>query len=67
MKIRHPLLVRFAGLTATTAIRGWMSTIDYRVAYYDPTVDPVVSRQRRLRAHLQRNDEALAPPPREFP
>ena len=41
MKIRHPLLVRFAGLTATTGIRAWMSTIDYRVAYYDPTVDPV--------------------------
>lgn len=41
MKIRNPLAVKFAGLLATSAIRGWMSTLDYRVAYYDPTVDPV--------------------------
>lgn len=41
MKIRNPLAVKFAGLLATSAIRGWMSTLDYRVAYYDPAVDPV--------------------------
>lgn len=40
MKIRNPLAVKFAGLLATSAIRGWMSTLDYRVAFYDPTVDP---------------------------
>jgi hypothetical protein len=41
MKIRNPLAVKLAGLLATSAIRGWMSTLDYRVAYYDPRVDPV--------------------------
>jgi lysophospholipid acyltransferase (LPLAT)-like uncharacterized protein len=41
MKIRNPLVIKFAGLLATSAIRGWMSTLDYRVAFYDPTVDPV--------------------------
>ena len=41
MKLRHPLLVKLGGLLGATAIRSWMSTLDYRVAYYDPTVDPV--------------------------
>ncbi|HVX10310.1 MAG TPA: lysophospholipid acyltransferase family protein [Pirellulales bacterium] len=41
MKIRNPFAVKVAGLLATSAIRGWMSTLDYRVAFYDPTVDPV--------------------------
>jgi lysophospholipid acyltransferase (LPLAT)-like uncharacterized protein len=41
MRIRNPLLVKLAGLLATSAIRSWMSSLDYRVAYYDETVDPV--------------------------
>ncbi|HJT36596.1 MAG TPA: lysophospholipid acyltransferase family protein [Pirellulales bacterium] len=41
MKLRHPILVKLGGLLGATAIRGWMSTLDYRVAYYDPAVDPV--------------------------
>ena len=41
MKIRSDFLNRVAGLAGATLIRGWMSTLDYRVAYADPTVDPV--------------------------
>ncbi|HEX7446975.1 MAG TPA: lysophospholipid acyltransferase family protein [Pirellulales bacterium] len=41
MKLRHPFLIKLGGLLGATAIRGWMSTLDYRVAYYEPTVDPV--------------------------
>jgi lysophospholipid acyltransferase (LPLAT)-like uncharacterized protein len=40
MRIRNPLAVKFAGLLATSAIRGWMSSLDYRAAFYDPSVDP---------------------------
>ena len=38
---RNPLFVKFGGLVGSTAIRSWMSSLDCRVAYYDPTVDPV--------------------------
>lgn len=41
MRIRNPLLVKMTGLLATSAIRSWMSSLDYRAAFYDPTVDPV--------------------------
>ena len=35
------------GLTAAAVIRGWTRTLDYRVAYYDPRVDPVHPQCRR--------------------
>lgn len=41
MKISSPLLAKAGGLLGATAIRAWMATLDHRVAYYDPTVDPV--------------------------
>jgi len=41
MKIRNPTLTRIGGLMAAMSIRAWMSSLDYRVAYYDPKVDPV--------------------------
>jgi lysophospholipid acyltransferase (LPLAT)-like uncharacterized protein len=41
MKIRSPLVMKLGGLLGAMSIRGWMSSLDYRVAYYDPTVDPV--------------------------
>jgi hypothetical protein len=41
MKLRNPTLVKAGGLLGAAAIRAWMSTLDYRVAYYDPAVDPV--------------------------
>jgi len=41
MKIRSPFLIKAGGLIGATAIRAWMSSLDYRVAFYDPAVDPV--------------------------
>lgn len=41
MKIRSPALIKTAALTASAMIRKWMSTLDYRVSFYDPTIDPV--------------------------
>jgi lysophospholipid acyltransferase (LPLAT)-like uncharacterized protein len=31
---------KFAGAIASWGIRAWMRTLDYRVVYYDPSVDP---------------------------
>ena len=41
MKFNHPLLTKLTGLLGATAIRAWMSTLDYQCAFYDPAVDPV--------------------------
>lgn len=41
MKIKSPLINKTAGLVAATLVRNWMSTLDYKVAYYDSSVDPV--------------------------
>jgi len=40
MKLKIPLLDALGGLLATAAVRHWMATLDYRVAYYDPSIDP---------------------------
>ncbi|HVC97280.1 MAG TPA: lysophospholipid acyltransferase family protein [Pirellulales bacterium] len=41
MKIRNSTLTRLGGSLGAMSIRAWMSSLDYRVAYYDPKVDPV--------------------------
>src|SRR5690554_2596812 len=42
-------LLKFAGLLSAEGIRAWMRTLDYRVAFYDRSVDPVIrSSQRRI-------------------
>jgi lysophospholipid acyltransferase (LPLAT)-like uncharacterized protein len=35
-------LTRLGGLVAAEAIRAWMGTLDYRAAFYDRSVDPVL-------------------------
>ena len=32
---------KVVGLLASATVRSWMSTLDYKSAFYDPTVDPV--------------------------
>ena len=41
MKIDNPFLHKLGGLLGSAAIRGWMGTLDYKVAYGDPLVDPI--------------------------
>lgn len=41
MKIESPLIQKLGGLLGASAIRCWMSTLDYKVAYYDPAIDPI--------------------------
>jgi lysophospholipid acyltransferase (LPLAT)-like uncharacterized protein len=41
-KLRLPsCLAGFAGLATSEVIRTWMSTLDYRAAFYDQSVDPI--------------------------
>lgn len=40
MKLQSAFARRLAGFTVSSAVQLWMSTLDYKVAYYDPTVDP---------------------------
>lgn len=35
-----PLGARLGGFALATAVRCWMRTLDFKIAYYDPTVDP---------------------------
>ena len=37
------LLRQFAGLAGATLVRRWMSSLDYKTAYYDSLVDPVTA------------------------
>lgn len=41
MKIRHPLIDKTIGLLGSVGVRAWMNTLEYKAAFYDPTVDPV--------------------------
>ncbi len=41
MKLTSPLLNKIVGLLGSAAVRNWMSTLDYKVAYYDRSIDPV--------------------------
>lgn len=49
------------GLLAATAIRSWMSTLDYKVAYYDPDVDPASPGCRGPKIHLFWHEYILFP------
>ena len=40
MRLDSPWITNLGGLAGATAIRSWMSTLDYQVALYDRTIDP---------------------------
>jgi lysophospholipid acyltransferase (LPLAT)-like uncharacterized protein len=41
MKIESPFIHKLGGLLGSAAVRWWMCTLDYKVAYYDRAIDPV--------------------------
>lgn len=41
MKLDSPILNQAGGLLGSIAVRLWMRTLDYKVQYEDPTIDPV--------------------------
>ncbi len=61
MKIRSRALVKSLALTAATTIRSWMSTLDYRVSFYDPTIDPVDPRYRGQKIYIFWHEYILFP------
>ena len=40
MKYYESLLLRSIGLLASKHVHHWMGSLDYKAAYYDPTIDP---------------------------
>jgi lysophospholipid acyltransferase (LPLAT)-like uncharacterized protein len=42
-----PLWMRWSGLLAATGLRAWMSTLDYRALFYDPSVDGIYPTDRQ--------------------
>jgi lysophospholipid acyltransferase (LPLAT)-like uncharacterized protein len=52
MKITSPLLNQFGGLLGSAAVRWWMGTLDYKVAYADRAVDPVFPECRGKKIYI---------------
>ncbi len=61
MKITHPLAVKFGGITAAATVRGWMSTLDYKAAFYEPEVDPVDPRNQGQMIYVFWHEYILLP------
>ncbi|MGL6226128.1 MAG: lysophospholipid acyltransferase family protein [Thermoguttaceae bacterium] len=57
----HPLLLKTAGFLGSSAVRSWMSTLDYQVAYYDPVVDPAYANDGQHRIYLFWHEYILVP------
>ncbi|MBQ4204288.1 MAG: DUF374 domain-containing protein, partial [Thermoguttaceae bacterium] len=52
MKIKNQTLVRSAGALASLGVSLIASTLDYRVAYYDPIVDPAYPNDGKRRIYV---------------
>ncbi len=61
MKIESPLLNKLGGLLGATAIRWWMGTLDYKVAYFDRGVDPVYPECRGQKIYIFWHEYILFP------
>ena len=61
MKITSPLAIGGSSLVATTAIRHWMGTLDYRVDFGDPTADPVHPDYRGAKIYVFWHEAILLP------
>jgi len=61
VKINHPVANKLGGLLASAAVRHWMGTLDYRVAYYDPAVDPLSPECRGRKIYIFWHEYILFP------
>ena len=61
MKIRSPLLIKSIALATATGVRTWMSSLDYRVSFYDPTIDPVDPRYEGQKIYVFWHEYILFP------
>jgi lysophospholipid acyltransferase (LPLAT)-like uncharacterized protein len=53
--------MKLAGLLAASTVKLWMSSLDYKGALYDPSVDPVDSRYRGQKIYVFWHENILAP------
>ena len=61
MELIDGALVKLGGLLSATVIRQWMSTLDYRVAYYDPSVDPTRHEYKGQKIYIFWHENILFP------
>ena len=61
MKLESPLLNQVGGLLASSAVRWWMGTLDYKVAYYDRAIDPVFAECRGQKIYIFWHEYILFP------
>ncbi len=61
MRFTGPLITSFAGLFMSAAVRRWMGTMEYKVAYYDPTVDPTNPACHGQKIYIFWHEYILAP------
>lgn len=61
MRLDHPLVYKFASLLGVTAVRAWMDTLDYRVQFDDPDVDPASPRCRGQKIYIFWHEYILFP------
>jgi hypothetical protein len=61
MKLNHPMINRLAGLLGASGVQHWMSTLDYKVAYYDRAVDPIFPECRGQKIYIFWHEYILFP------
>jgi lysophospholipid acyltransferase (LPLAT)-like uncharacterized protein len=61
VKIKAPWVHQLGGFLAAHSVRGWMSTLDYQGAFYDPTVDPAHSACKGQKIYIFWHEYILFP------
>lgn len=61
MKLDSPFLHKLGGLLGAMAVRWWMSTLDYKAALYDRTLDPAFPGCRGQKIYLFWHEYILFP------
>ena len=61
MKFKSPFLFETLGLLSSSLIRAWMGTLDYKVAYHDPNVDPAYANDGKHRIYIFWHENILVP------
>ncbi len=61
MKLQSPFLNQIGGLLGSAAVRSWMSTLEYKVAYYDRVIDPIFPQCRGQKIYIFWHEYILFP------